>query len=422
MLNILARKREEELAKAKAKKDAKQKSQLINVSNACPDKNLAEKRIEHDRQSAHYFRINPGDCLTHPEVERQRQEVALYYEDKRRILMAKLLTALEQGADIHFADQKKIIWEEYHEEFLPHLLDTMCHIIMDNARIVFSLHPNEMDNRNKFFSRMPGMEEGSLHEQISIKVAVFLDESKKKILEATEKQCAQLTMKSMNIMATNVLNIEEEWKQKTKRDVENFHRLKMQEMSYKIEEEKDEIQVHWSRNFTSPRHARRTMKEISTTYPSPDNHTTTLSITEHDKYFIQAHRIKRKTCDDLENMVHDIRQEHYCNLNVKKLVDDVTEKYVDLVGPDKTSCEVVDQTITSEKQYDDDESMSLHSCYTHIAELRRMNLESDMFLQRMKSVASNLKAEYDALSNSLGLDRPPSFVTDLSKYDIDIDD
>ena len=281
MLNILARKREEDAKKKKAIKESKKKSQLVTVSRACTERNLVDKKNEHDRLSAHYFNIRPGECLDHPEIERQRQELATYYNEKRRTQLTKLLEALNVGADIHFNEQKDILWKEYHEDFLPRLVDSMCHMILENAGIVFSVKPNET---NQHFSRIPGMVEGSLHEQISIKVSVYLEDSKKKVLEATEEQCALLTLKSMNIMANNVLDIEDYWREKTKRDVDSFHRLKMQEMSYKIDEERNELESHWSVNLASPRRSRKMEKEKLELEGSNK------VSAEHDKYYLQAQR------------------------------------------------------------------------------------------------------------------------------------
>ena len=286
MLNILARKREEELSKAKAIKEATKKSRLVNVSVATSDPNLIEKKLEHDRLSAHYLQIDHGICATNPELNRQRQELADYYNEKRRSLLVKLLSALQLGADVHFTEQKKILWKEYQEEFLPHLLDTMCHIIIDNARIVFSIKP-DVENR-QLFSRMPNVEEGSLHETISINVAVYLEESMKRVQQLIEEQCARLTLRSMDIMTKTVLDIEEQWKKKTRRDVENFHRLKMQEMSYKLDEERDIMPPsHWSENLVSPQHGRRAAKAKLELHLKEGGGSPTA---EDDKYYLQAQR------------------------------------------------------------------------------------------------------------------------------------
>jgi hypothetical protein len=197
----------------------------------------------------------------------------------------KLVSALQLGADCHYADQKKILWREYREDFLPHLLDTMCHIIINNARIVFSTEPENIDNKNKFFSRLPGMEEGSLHEQISINVAVYLEESKMRVLQATEEQCAHLTLKSMDIMTNTVLDIEEHWKQKILRDVENFHRLKMQEMTYKMDEQRDVMPPYHSNDSVSSLQGQRESTN-HTELKVKDEHTSA----DHDKYYLQAQR------------------------------------------------------------------------------------------------------------------------------------
>jgi hypothetical protein len=290
MLNILARKREEELSKAKAKKDAIKKLNTINVAKAARIPNLVEKKLEHDRLSAHYFSVQPGESIANLELERQRKELDVYYSEKRRDLLVKLLSALQLGADLYFADQKKILWQEYREDFLPHLLDSMYHIIMENSRIVFSTKP-DVENK-QFFSRMSGIEEGSLHEQISINVAVFLEESKKRVLQATEEQCAQLTLRSMNVMSKTVLDIEDYWRQKTKRDVENFHRLKMQEMSYKMDEQRDVMPPHWSHNLVSPQHGRRiaTKETLELKLREKEENTSATTADEHDKYYLQAQR------------------------------------------------------------------------------------------------------------------------------------
>lgn len=118
-------------------------------------------------------------------------------------------------------------------------------------------------------------------------------------------------------------------------------------------------------------------------------------------------------CDSLENMVHDIRQEHYSALNVEELVDEATERFIERLDPDTTH---------KKETIPENESATHQSCYNNVAELRRMNLEANMFLQRMQSVAVNLQAEYDALSNSLDLDRLPSSSSYLSKYISDFDD
>lgn len=291
MLNILARKREEELSKAKAKKDAIKSARLVNVSKAAAVPNLKEKKLEHDRLNAHYLQLQPGMSVPNPELERQRRELDMYYTEKRRTLLVKLLSALQLGADVHFAEQKNILWKEYHEEFLPHLLDTMYHIIIDNARIVFSTNSGTIgDNKQQFYSKMPCMAEGSLHEQISLNVAVFLEESMKKVLQATEEQCAQLTLRSMDIMTKTVLDIEDYWKQKTLRDVENFHLLKMQEMSYKIDEERDLKPTHWSENLVSPQHGRRATRDKLNDLQVAETENSTPTAAEHDKYYLYAQR------------------------------------------------------------------------------------------------------------------------------------
>ena len=254
MLNLVARKRQENVAKAKEEREERRRKQPVNVSKAFPDPNIVEKKLEHERRSSEYLQAHPGTTVALSEYDRQRKELDDYFEQKRRVLMEKFISALQLGADVHFTEQKKILWKEYREEFLPHLLDTMHHIIIDNSRIVFATDPTVIEN--EYFSRMPDVEEGSLHEKISLAVAVYLDDSKKRVAQAAEEQCAKLTLKSMNIMTQKLLDIENYWKEKTKRDVENFHHLKMQEMMYKVEEGNMDTPVHWSEHLTSPRRGR----------------------------------------------------------------------------------------------------------------------------------------------------------------------
>lgn len=278
-------------------------SQLINISNACPASNLQQKKQEHDRLSVHYFNLQPGTCLDHHEVERQRQELNAYYDKKRRTLLVKLLNALQLGADFHFEEQKKILWKEYHDEFLPHLLHAMHHIIIDNARILFSTDPQE--GSQMFFSKQAGTGEGSLHESISISVAVYLEESKKRVLKATDEQCALLAVKSMNIMSKTILDIEDHWRQKTIRDVESFHLLKMQEMTYKLDEERDVRSAHWSVVLDSPQHVRRARTRTRKTRRKEgeeEGEEEEQSVSaDHDKYYQQAQR-----CVSLSSAPHTV--------------------------------------------------------------------------------------------------------------------
>jgi hypothetical protein len=67
-------------------------------------------------------------------------------------------------------------------------------------------------------------------------------------------------------------------------------------------------------------------------------------------------------------------------------------------------------------------SSSLQSCYSNVAEMRRMNLEANMFLQRMKSVSANLQAEYDALESGLSLGCKVNVSSDLHNYISGCDD
>lgn len=285
MLNILARKREDDLLKAKAKKESNE-PRSVHVSKAAPASNLIGRKLEHDRMSEVYLKRNPEGSSALDNLERQRRELDVYYSEKRKDLMAKLESALALGADSHLAAQKEVVWREYWDEFVPRLLDTMHHIIDKNAAIVFSTRPEATDEGQAQYAKTPDVAEGSLHEQISINVAVFLEESKKRVLQATEEQCAQLTLRSMDILARAVLNIEDYWNTKIAKDVESFHCLKMQEMSYKLDEDCETTPPHWSDSLISPQHGRRAKRE-KTEVMLDDSSTSTV---EHDKYYLQGQR------------------------------------------------------------------------------------------------------------------------------------
>lgn len=59
----------------------------------------------------------------------------------------------------------------------------------------------------------------------------------------------------------------------------------------------------------------------------------------------------------------------------------------------------------------------LEDCYSTMAEMRKMNLEANMFHQRMHSVSLSLKAEHDSLERSLCLKESSEFgLSDADMY------
>jgi hypothetical protein len=94
----------------------------------------------------------------------------------------------------------------------------------------------------------------------------------------------------MNILSKQILDIEDQWREKTKRDVENFHTLKMQEMTYKMDEQRDVISPHWSDNLVSPQHGRITRREKGELKMMMPECSSSSMTAEHDKYYILAQR------------------------------------------------------------------------------------------------------------------------------------
>jgi hypothetical protein len=116
------------------------------------------------------------------------------------------------------------------------------------------------------------------------------------------------------------------------------------------------------------------------------------------------YRVKRNICNDVENTVHEIHLEHYCRSlnNNNNNTGGVNKCDIDYSETERMA------TYDSQggggranEHQSESASSSLQSCYSNVAEMRRMNLEANMFLQRMKSVSLHLKAEYDALEHSL---------------------
>ena len=106
-------------------------------------------------------------------------------------------------------------------------------------------------------------------------------------------------------------------------------------------------------------------------------------------------RVHKNIYKDTEILINEIRNEHFSCRDANGPTSRINGKYEDEYSNAVTEVEQEDiQKCDAE---------TLKTCYSSLAEMRRMNLEAEMFLQRMNSISANLDAEYNALAHSLSL-------------------
>jgi len=130
--------------------------------------------------------------------------------------------------------------------------------------------------------------------------------------------------------------------------------------------------------------------------------------------------VKQNICDNIETTAHAIRLEQFCILDHAHNTSSVGQVTPGQEESNMTTGEEALEQSEDEAQkslLEASSSSPLQSCYSNVAALRRMNLEANVFLQRMSSVSLNLQAECDALEHALSLGQYASYSADTASLE-----
>lgn len=157
------------------------------------------------------------------QVQIAEKDFAHYLAEKRRINLTNLIKALSIGANTCCDEERSNLDKEFQLNFLPSLIQCYASVMLHTAERVFGKDAEcgQIPDNSVHTNVKSEIEESIIH---------LVEKIKEAILSYLEKKQADLTMCALDALSISVLDREEYWRQKTNRDVEKLHALRLQEV------------------------------------------------------------------------------------------------------------------------------------------------------------------------------------------------
>jgi hypothetical protein len=162
----------------------------------------------------------------HEAIQKAEQDFRGYLHEKRRLYLIHLVDALNLGAEVYVKEERGRQEHEFLSNFLPLLIKYFSQKLFSEARRLLSHPPEEvsqdMDGENDFETK-------AYRDSLQIQIQRFLASFEWKLRRHLGSHRKTLQATAMDQLSTVVLERERFWRDKTAKDVENFHNLKLYE-------------------------------------------------------------------------------------------------------------------------------------------------------------------------------------------------
>ena len=195
----------------------------INSLMSAPTRQKSVSAISRQSTVRNDSHLDNATDETKKKVAIAEKDFTAYLAEKRRVNLTNLIKALSIGAENVYDEEREKLQQEYHTKFLPSLIQAFSAMVLHTAEMMFGKNGDDLCDIDM-----------SAHlatkNELEATIISVVDKFKAAITEYLQQKQTSLTVCALDALSMHVLDREEYWKEKTKRDVEKLHKLKLQEV------------------------------------------------------------------------------------------------------------------------------------------------------------------------------------------------
>jgi hypothetical protein len=419
--------------------------------------------------------VHPGPSLHHPrhgysgeQIQKAEQDFRGYLHEKRRLYLIQLVDALSIGAELCVKEEREKQELLFLHNFLPHLMKYFAQKLFIETGRLLSHPPDsatspEEEERGSEEESTDEFETKAYRNFLRLQIQKFLRRFERNLRNHLGSHRKSLQTTAMDQLSSVVLERERFWREKTAKDVQNYHNLKLYEAllsqhlsapssppalipssppaashatppapanAIKFRELTSE-NILRRVSFSLAEHPRSQPQSSAPSAPPPASGRVLAQAHSIEEYYSQADRyppplsalrphppspssrsVRTKLLERISILLHEVSRVPLLGEREAKgcaLAESSSSRSGDIL--DRLRGEYLERQTAESGEASRNKSLSRRSregreeAYRVLSEIRSMNLQAEMFHQRQLSLQMSLRIELNALASQLRVEQ-----------------